>query len=235
MRYLANLSVPILAFSFAAGLMLWAYPEGGGPARQIGIVLGWAGCGMLLASLFLVLREPHLATLLGGLENMFWWHHRLGMAAYVALLAHPLLLAGASLPEAPREAWELLSPFHESWPVWTGWLSLLLLMAGLGATFAIRLPYRIRRPVHAALGGAVLVGLIHLVLLGIDEPVGPILLVSLALLAWRFVREDWGLGALPYVVQSVARVSPNAVEVSLAPLGESIAAQPGQFALVAFR
>ena len=235
MRNLAKLSVPILVLSFVAGLVLWAYPEGGAPARRIGIILGWAGCGMLLASLFLVLREPRLATLLGGLENMYWWHHRLGMAAYVALLAHPLLLAGASLPNAPREAWALLSPFSESWPVWTGWLSLLLLMVGLGATFATRLAYRIRRPVHAALGIGALVGLTHLLLLGIDEPVEPILLASLALLAWRFIREDWGAGASPYVVQSVARVSPNAVEVSLAPLGEPIATQPGQFALVAFQ
>ena len=235
MRNLAKLSAPVLALAFVAGLVFWAYPEGGAPARQIGIILGWAGCGMLLASLFLVLREPRLAALFGGLENMYGWHHRLGMAAYVALLAHPLLLAGASLPNAPREGWELLSPFSEGWPVWTGWLSLILLMVGLGATFVTRLPYRFRRPIHAALGVAVAVGLIHLLLLGIDEPVAPILLASLVLLGWRFVRADWGFGALPYVVRAVTRVSANAVEVSLAPLGEPVTVQPGQFALVAFR
>ena len=82
----------------------------------------WIGCGLLLASLFLVLREPLLASLLGGLEHMYRWHHRLGMAAYVALLVHPIMLAGASLAHAPKEAWEVLSPLSESWPVWTGWL-----------------------------------------------------------------------------------------------------------------
>ncbi len=235
MRNLAKSSAPVLSLAFVAGLAFWAYPEAGAPARQIGIVLGWIGCGMLLASLFLVLREPRLATLLGGLENMYGWHHRLGMAAYVALLAHPLLLAAASLPKSPREAWLLLSPFSESWPVWTGWLSLILLMAGLGVTFATRLRYLIRRPIHAALGLAVSIGLVHLLLLGIDEPVAPILLASFALLAWRLLREDWGVGASPYVVRSVARVSPNAVEVSLAPLRDPIAAEPGQFALVAFQ
>jgi predicted ferric reductase len=166
---------------------------------------------------------------------MYWWHHRLGMAAYALLLAHPLLLAAASLPNAPRETWELLSPLSEGWPVWTGWLALLALMAGLGVTFATRLAYRVRRPVHAVLGFAVLLGLVHLLLLGIDEPVAPLLLASLALLAWRFVREDWGVGAFPYVVQSVERVSASAVEVALAPLGAPITAQPGQFACVAFQ
>jgi predicted ferric reductase len=235
MRNLAPYSIPILALSFVGGLVFWAYPEDGGSARQIGIITGWIGCGLLLASLFLVLREPLLASLLGGLEHMYRWHHRLGMAAYVALLVHPVMLAGASLPHAPKEAWAVLSPLSESWPVWTGWLSLLLLMAGLSTTFVGRLSYRIRRPVHAALGVAVPVGLIHLHLLGIDEPVAPLLAASLALLAWRFVREDWGVGAYPYVVRSVAHVAANAVEVSLAPLGEAVKVQPGQFALVAFQ
>ncbi len=235
MRTVTQYSIPILALSFVGGLVFWAYPEGGGVARQTGIVLGWTGCGLLLASLFLVLREPRLASLLGGLEHMYWWHHRLGIAAYAALLAHPLMLAGASLPHAPKEAWALLSPFSEGWPVWTGWLSLLLLMAGLGATFASRLAYRIRRLAHAAVGLAVPAGLIHLYLLGIDEPVVAILVASLALLAWRFVREDWGVGAHPYVVRSVVHVAANAVEVSLAPLGEPVKVQPGQFAFVALQ
>ena len=38
--------------------------RGRGSARQIGIITGWIGCGLLLASLFLVLREPlwHLSS-----------------------------------------------------------------------------------------------------------------------------------------------------------------------------
>ena len=234
-RAYAKTSVPVLGLGCAAALVVWAFPEGENAARNAGIVVGWLGCGMLLVSLFLVLREPRLAGLLGGLENMYAWHHRFGMAAYVALLAHPLLLAAASLPKAPREAWELLSPLSEGWPVWTGWLALAGLMAGLGVTFAPRIPYKVRRPLHAALGGAVVMGLVHLMTLGIEEPVAPILLAALALLAWRLLRGDWGLGAYPYVVRSVARIPGNAVEVALAPLGERLEARPGQFALVAFR
>jgi hypothetical protein len=84
MRAVTQYAIPILALSFVGGLVFWAYPEGGGLARQIGIILGWIGCGLLLASLFLVLREPPLASRLGGLKHMYWWHHRLGMAAYIA-------------------------------------------------------------------------------------------------------------------------------------------------------
>jgi hypothetical protein len=34
----------------------------------------------------------------------------------------------------------------------------------------------------------------------------------------HFVRVDWGVGAHPYVVRSVAHIAANAVKVSLAPV-----------------
>jgi predicted ferric reductase len=127
-----------------------------------------------------------------------------------------------------------VSPLSESWPVWAGWLSLLLLMAGLSATFAARLAYRVRRILHAVMGAAVLIGLVHLMLLGIDEPVAPILAVAAVLLGWRVVKEDWGLGALPFVVSSVKTVAEGVVEIALKPLADAVAAAPGQYVLVAF-
>ncbi len=234
MSRFGNPTIPLLSLFVTAALVLWAYPEGPLSARTFGILLGWTGCGLLLSSLGLMLREPRLARRLGGLENMYRWHHRTGMAAYVALLAHPLLLAADALPARPMEAWETLSPFSESWPVWSGWLSLAMLMAGLGITFMPRLAYRIRRPLHAALGVAVLVGLIHLFLLGIDEPVLPIFTVAAALFGWRLVREDWGLGAHPYVTTEVTRITDGVVEVALKPLGNPLDVGFGQFVLVAF-
>ena len=168
-----------------------------------------------------------LASLLGGLEHMYRWHHRLGMAAYVALLVHPLMLAGASLSSCAEGSLGGLSPLSESWPVWTGWLSLLLLMAGLSTTFIGRLSYRIRRPVHAALGVAVPVGLIHLHLLGIDEPVAPLLVAvppcslgaSFARIgAWGRIPMSFGRWrtSLPTLSRSVWRLSARPSRCSLA-------------------
>jgi predicted ferric reductase len=202
--------------------------------RAAGIVFGWIGCGLLLSSLALALREPRLASWLGGIEAMVFWHRWCGFAGYLALLAHPLALAAAFLPAAPKEAWQTVSPLSESWPVWTGWLSLIALMVGLAATFAQRLPYRIRRILHAAMGAGVLVGLVHLKLLGIDEPVEPILGVALMLLGWRAIKEDWGLGALPFVVSFVKPVAEGVVEITLTPLADPISARPGQFVVAAF-
>ncbi len=234
MSLLRFLSIPLLILAATAGPVFWAMPDGLGLARSLGIVVGWAGCGLLLASLLLMLREPRLARGLGGLERMYRWHHWAGTAAYVCLLAHPLLLAGDALPNSRQLAWQTLSPFDQGWPVWLGWLSLLLLMVGLAVTFERRIPYRTWRWLHIGLGLAVLLGLLHLVLLGIDEPVWPIFGLAAVFLGWRIVREDLGLAAQPYIVQSTKTVAKDMVEISLKPLAEAVSVMPGQFVLVAF-
>ena len=234
MSWLRWLSIPLLVLAFTAGPVYWAFPQELSGARSLGIVLGWAGCGLLLASLLLMLRETWLSRWLGGLERMYQWHHRVGMAAYVLLLAHPLALAADAWPASPRLAWQTLSPFSQGWPVWLGWLSLLLLMLGLAATFATSIPYRTWRWLHLSLGVGVLLGLWHLLQLGIEQPALPILTLATLFLGSRLIREDSGLAARPYIVQAAAPVADGVVEISLKPLGEPIAATPGQFVLVAF-
>ncbi|MBS0527432.1 MAG: ferric reductase-like transmembrane domain-containing protein [Proteobacteria bacterium] len=228
------LSLPLLAMVVPAGFAVWAFPQGLSLARTAGIVAGWLGCGLLLVSLLLMVREVEVARWLGGLERMYRWHHRTGVVAYLALLAHPLLLAADGFAESPALAWQALAPVDESWPVWSGWLALILLMAGLTITFMRRLPYRAWRWLHAGLGVAVLFGLLHLVLLGIDEPVLPILAAAMLILAWRAMRDELGLAARPYIVESVRRVAAGTIEISLRPLATSLTAMPGQFVLVAF-
>ena len=234
MSVLRWLSIPVLTLAVPTGFVVWAFPEGVAPLRSGAIVVGWFGCGLLLISLLLMLRETRLAHWLGGLERMYNWHHRTGVVAYVLLLAHPLLLAANGLADSATLAWRNLAPLDESWPIWSGWLALVLLMLGLGLTFVRRMPYRTWRWLHAGLGAAVMVGLYHLVLLGIDEPVLPILAVAALILGWRAVRGDWGLAARPYIVDSARRIAEGTVEVVLRPLSDPLTVAPGQFVVVAF-
>lgn len=227
-------AIPLLTALCLAGPVLWAWPEALPPWRATGIALGWAGSGLLLASLLLMLREPRLAQALGGLERMYRWHHGTGLAAYVLLLAHPLALAAQGWREGPAQAWATLAPAGDA--LWLGWAGLAGLMGGLAATFSPHLPYGRWRGLHALLGVAVLLGLAHVHALGIGQAGWLAALVAAGLLAWRWLREDAGLGARPYRVSAAQRQTPDVVEVTLAPLAGSppLRARPGQFVLAAF-
>jgi len=230
---LSQLSIPLLAVAVPTGFVVWAFPEGLAPVRAAGIVVGWLGTGLLLVSLVLMLREPRLARWLGGLERMYRWHHGTGVVAYVLLLLHPLALAANGLWTSPAVAWATLSPLDEGWPVWSGWLGLLALMLGLAVSFNRSIPYGVWRWLHAALAIGVLLGLGHLVLLGIDEPVLPIMAAVALILSWRVLRGDLGLAARPYLVSSVRQIAAGAVEIALRPLGDPLEVGAGQFVLVA--
>lgn len=230
-----SLASAAVAFALPALAVAWAWPQGLTPWRSAAIVSAWVGTGLLVASLLLMLREPRLARALGGLEPMLRWHHRAGVAGYLVLLAHPLALALDARAEDPALVRAVLDPRLQPWAVDLGWGALLLLMAGLAATFMPALAYRRWRATHFALGFAVAAGLAHvLVLLG--QAGLPLLGAALAgvALAWRFVLLDRGWRSLAYRVAAVTHPAAAMVEASLAPMAAGMRAEPGQFVLARF-
>ncbi len=234
MNFLRTLSIPLLTAVLLGIPVIWAFPAELPAWRSLGIVLGWAGCGLLLASLLLMLRETWLAEWLGGLARMYAWHHVLGTVAYLILLAHPLALAADNLATSPVLAWALLSPSAQGWPLWSGWLALLCLMLGMASAFAKRLTYPVWRWLHGLLGVAILLGCLHLWLLGLGPTFFFVLLLSLLFIGWRLIRVDGSLAARPYLVSQVQKVAEGVVEISLRPLAAPISARAGQFVLVGF-
>lgn len=229
-----QLAIPLITTTLVGLSIFWAYPEDLGFWRSVAIVSGWAGCGLLAASLLLMIREARLAASLGGLNSMYGWHHRLGIAAYLVLLAHPLALAVAGWAESPALAWAMLAPWQQGWPVWLGWAALLSLMVGLAEALSPGMAYARWRALHNLLALAILLALGHLLLLGLDYLLLWSPLLALAFIFWRVLRADLGLAALPFVVARVEHPGPAVVEVFLRPLGHPLAARPGQFVLAAF-
>lgn len=226
--------IHLIAVVLVGSLVGWAFPQDLSSWRSLAIVTGWIGCGLLLASLLLMIREPRLATKLGGLEKMYLWHHRFGIWAHLFLLLHPLALAADAWDESAAQAWSTLAPWQQGWPVWLGWGSLLSMMAGLAVSLSPRLAYATWRKLHHLLTLSVILGGAHLVLLGLEAPLILAPLLAVFFLLWRLLRADYGLAAKPYVVNRVTRQAQDMVEVSLRPLAQPITARPGQFVVVAF-
>ncbi|MFO1435118.1 MAG: ferric reductase-like transmembrane domain-containing protein [Gammaproteobacteria bacterium] len=199
-----------------------------------GLVLGWLGAVLLAASLILMVREPSLAERLGGLERMYRWHHRLGTLAYVAVLAHPLVIAVPTWTRDSQAAWLIIAPMR-SLANFLGWLSVLTLMGGLAVTFALRLRYSLWRPMHALLSLGVVLGAVHIAIVdGLSLGISLFVASMLLALSWRFMRADRGAGAPPYEVIAVTHATNDIVDVTLRPLATSLNVTPGQFVMVAF-
>lgn len=226
--------IHLIAAALVGTLVWWAFPQDLSSWRSASIVTGWIGCGLLLSSLFLMIREPWLAAWLGGLEPMYLWHHRFGVGAYLALLVHPLALAADAWEESATLAWSALSPRQQDWPVWLGWASLLCMMAGLAVSLTPRVPYAAWRKLHHLLTASVIFGGAHLVVLGLDWPLIWAPLLAIFFLLWRIFRADYGWAAKPYAVTHTEHLGKDMVEVSLRPLAKSVTGLPGQFVLVAF-
>ena len=233
-RWLRMNPIHLITVALVGSLVAWAFPEELSSWRSLSIVTGWIGCGLLLTSLLLMIREPWLASKLGGLEPMYLWHHRLGIWADLFLLLHPLALAADAWDESATLAWSTLAPWQQGWPVWLGWGSLLSMMAGLAVALFPQLAYAAWRKLHHLLTLSVLLGGAHLVQLGLEPPLILAPLLALFFLLWRLLRADYGLAAKPYVVNRVTRQAQDLVEVSLQPLARPISAMPGQFVVVAF-
>jgi predicted ferric reductase len=229
-----SLWIFLMAAALVISLVWWSYPHDISPWRSAAIVSGWIGCGLLLASLVLMVREPWLAKALGGLEPMYLWHHRFGIWAYLALLVHPLALAADGWASSASLAWASLAPWQQGWPVWLGWAALVCMMVGLVVSLSPKVTYSLWRRLHHLLTLSVILGGAHLVGLGLEAPLIAMPLLALFVLSWRILRGDFGWAAKPFVVTQANHFGPDVVEISLRPLAQPITAVAGQFVVVAF-
>lgn len=96
------IAAPGLAGSGVSGWML-----------QLGRGAGIAGMTCFLLAAILSVRIPGLDPWLGGLTAVWRLHHLLGAAAFLLLMAHPLLLglSAADAGGAVRHA-QPVSPYH---------------------------------------------------------------------------------------------------------------------------
>jgi len=234
-----ELLAPLLALTVATIPAWWAFPDGPVGWHSLSVATAWAGVGLVVASLILMVREPRFAALLGGLDRMYTWHHRSGVLGYVLLLLHPLALAMAAWQVQPAHAWQALTPplplGRETWTIAVGWLALLAMMPGLAVTFAPTVAYRRWRAFHFMLGLAVIIGLVHVLFVtGYGVWAWALLVLALVAFGWRLAVSDRGVSALPYRVATVDSPMPGVIEATLEPLSTRMAIKPGQFVLARF-
>jgi predicted ferric reductase len=205
--------------------------------REAGRASGIVGTACLLLAGMLSVRIPGVDPWLGGLTAVWRLHHLLGAAAFVLLMAHPLLLALAAAGVSADAPLAVLWPPLADAAVWMGWGALAAMMIFLAPSFWFfgRPDYQRWKYVHLFAGPALILGLAHVIALqrALPEPWGTaywVLAGALALAAflYRAVFSLW-LGPYRCRVGEVVPMARGVVELSFVPEGKPIRYRAGQF------
>jgi predicted ferric reductase len=176
-----------------------------------------------------------------GLDIVFRFHRNMGVLALVLLLVHPLILAYAG------GGWKLLAGVRVQWPIWTGRIALLALLANVILSVSqprLRVAFEQWRLAHDLLGPFVItLGFVHSWFIGEDLKlpflralwIGAFGGAVILFLYHRVVRPIM-LGRRPYRVTEVKVEIPGVWTVTLSPPpgGRVFDYLPGQFHFITF-
>lgn len=203
-----------------------------GALRLLGVVSGALGIGLLVAVIALGLRSPLLERLLGPLDRSIRVHHGLGVAAYVAILTHPLALALAASASSWRTSARMLFGFDRP-EVALGWVSLVALVLVVCFSFFGRSSHERWRRIHALGWLAGGLGIAHVIAIrGLRATDVVLAGVLLATAGAKVVAI--AVHTACYRVEAVRHLTPRVLEVELAPVRRSIRFRPGQFVFARF-
>lgn len=237
----AHALIWLLAFAPAIVATLLIRPSdwqsAGAILNFLGRLTGIAGLGCMLAAAILSCRVPGFDKPFGGLTKLWRTHHLVAAAAFLLLLAHPLLLALGAADASLAAARETLLGSLNQWPLWVGWASLLLLMVFMAPSFKFfgEPDYQRWKGLHRLAAPTLVLGLVHTLYLARTLPDLWSQLIWLGLTAlaagamiYRFVyARRWGHHR--YRVRAVAPQANNVVELSLNTDGAPLRHEAGQF------
>lgn len=236
------IAVVLLPGVLALGL-LEAWPaRAAGRLDLAGRLSGALGLACLLVAGVVSFRIPGLDRPFGGLTRLWKLHHRLGLASFLLLLAHPILMALARVPLSPAAPLGALLPGAAGsgapWPLGTGWLALLALMAFLVPSFQLfgRPEYQRWKALHFLSGVALAAGVAHALPLTRTLPRAAALglwgglgALALAVFLWRalaarpVLRRPWRIVENRPLADRVTRLFLEPED------GRHLAHEPGQF------
>lgn len=231
-----TLALVPLAF-FALGVRLSDFANLAAVLNLLGRLTGVLGLAFLLLSAALSARVPGFDQPFGGLTKLWKTHHRLGAAALLLLMAHPLLLAFSAQVHDSSLAFATLFPPLSNLATWSGWLALVLMMVFLAPSFSFfgRPDYERWKQFHQLAALAVIFSLIHTFLFSRTMPAWLDVVIwtifaalALGAVLWRFVFSR-RVGRLPYTVVDIDRPANNVIEMTLEPRRRPLQYHAGNF------
>lgn len=199
----------------------------------------WAGLvGYVLFGMvfFFMARIPALEFFL-GLPRLYRLHHYFGVAVFLLLFLHPLLIA-ASLSLSSLSAAVSLLSLNDHF-ILAGWVSLALLAVTFFTTYLVKLPYELWRAFHILSGLSFAFGVSHTFLsVSKGTVTWYVLIVLTSLGVFGFIYREFILRLIKkryhYSVLTLRQINPRTIEIFLKPRGTPLQFEPGQFVYLIF-
>ena len=212
--------------------------SGNATLKSVANLSAFFGIAAWAVTLVLASRVRPLERALGGLEQLYLAHRRLGVAVVVLAANHVLFLT----LHAGGNALDLYLP-SAGWSTFTGVIAFVLLIAFVVITLLGRLSYQRFLLVQRLTGATFALGALHAFAvrgtaassLALTIYLACLTAAGVASLGYRVAGGRLGVGRRPYRVDEVHRLDEDAVEIVLAPLGRPLEFQPGQFLYATFR
>ncbi|QPM91833.1 ferredoxin reductase family protein [Pseudooceanicola algae] len=218
-----------VSIGFGGSLWPWLAPSQ--------VVMLWSFTCAALA-IVVVSRAQALEPLIGGLDNGVRLHRRLGLAAFLLMGLHVVLLCLHAV-QLGQSAAVMLVPF---WPgARTVDIAVFYLLAGLGVlAYAKRMRHELWLNLHRVIGVLFLLGTAHASIedgtIRFFEPLRTwiVILLLSGTVAWTYrvlLFRSFGPRFL-YTVQRVVQRGPRVVDLELRPRDRRMMYQPGTFAFL---
>ena len=168
--------------------------------ENFGKLAGLAGMALFAWAVILSARFKIYNRMFHGLDNTYRAHHNIGLAAFILLLIHPVLITFRYFLSSPTSAYEFLKPSLASPFRALGSIALFLMVLSILVTLYVNVKYEIFILVQRALGLVLFIGAVHAVFVG-NSDLGPTSIGILSLQVYFVVLI--GAAAAVYIYRSI--------------------------------
>lgn len=208
---------------------------------SFGQITGLAGMAMFSISLILGARLKLLDKYFFGLDKAYQNHHIIGAVSFSLLLFHPLFLVFRHIQFSLRDAALFFLP-SENWARNFGIMSLFFMVALMVLTFYVQLKYQRWKLSHKFMVFVFALAILHALLVSSDISRDSFLrfyilglsAIGLGSGIWRSFSPQLLNKNFDYEIVKITPMHSELIEIEMAPIGEKISFESGQFAYFSF-
>jgi predicted ferric reductase len=211
--------------------------SGAATLKSVANLTAFFGMAAWVVTLVLASRMRPVERAVGGVENLYALHRRMGVLVAILATTHVLFI---TLHEG-SSALDLYLP-DTGLSVFTGVVAFVLLIGFVVTTITRKLSYPTFVLVQRVLGVTFLLGAFHTFAVRGTMASAPVLTIyvgcltaaGIACLGYRLVGGRVGVGRYDYRVADVRRLGDDAMEITLVPVGRPLEFRAGQFVYASF-